>query len=95
MLKQAYVEGKPLRGSSYAAQMNTLKKENFIKFLRINEEMRNDTGYTADINANNLFLVDNSIILVDTIPSGQVVAKNRRSTISILKRELKTLSIIL
>ena len=76
-------------------EMNTLQKENFIKFLRINEEILNDTGYTADINANNLFLVDNSIILVDTIPSGQVVAKNRRSTISILKRELKTLSIIL
>lgn len=88
MMKQSYVEGKPLRGSSYSAQMNTLQKENFIKFLRINEEMRNDTGYTADINANNLFLVDNSIILVDTIPSGQVVAKNRRSTISILNREL-------
>ena len=88
MMKQSYVEGKPLRGSSYSTQMNTLQKESFIKFLRINEEMRNNTGYTADINANNLFLVDNSIILVDTIPSGQVVAKNRRSTINILKREL-------
>lgn len=87
VLRQPFVSGKPLFGKSYVSQLNKLEREQFKLFLSKNEKMMLETGWTADINGHNLFATGKSVILVDTIPSGQVVAKYRRTTLSILERE--------
>jgi hypothetical protein len=91
VLRQPFVPGKQLSGKSYVSMLNQFERQQFKIFLEKNEKMRIETGWTADINGHNLFATGKSVILVDTIPSGEVVAKYRKTTLSILEREKRSL----
>lgn len=91
VLRQKYVQGKPLTKKPYAKYLNDSQRKSFRELLRLAEKLLEDTGYLLDVNGHNIIAHDDAVTVIDTILMGKVDVKMRPVTIRILMNEIKHL----